>query len=63
MNSTYSKKEAATLSGTYYNNSLSLLRNLAVSSVEMSDLAKFNLKNLLFGNLPKPMQFEWESQN
>lgn len=37
------------------------LRNLLMSSIEMSDFVKYNIKNLAIGNLPNPPTFEWET--
>jgi len=39
---------------------MSAFKNLAMTNIEVSELAKFNLKNFIFGNLPYPLEFGWE---
>lgn len=44
-------------------NILSLFRNLAIDTIQMSELAKYNFMNFASGNLTHPVSYEWEHSN
>ncbi|TNV79571.1 hypothetical protein FGO68_gene8160 [Halteria grandinella] len=44
-------------------NILSLFRNLAIDTIQMSELAKYNFMNFASGNLTHPVSYEWEYSN
>lgn len=57
----YSRKQSISYPGKVLDYTFGSLRNLLLSSIEFSDLAKFNILNALIGNLPSPQTFEWET--
>ena len=62
LTNTFSRNQPQTQTEEFYNNTMSAFRNLAMSGIEVSELAKFNIKNFIFGNLPYPVEFEWENK-
>ena len=39
---------------------LSVMRNIAIDGIQMSELAKYNFMNFASGNVTHPVRYEWE---